>query len=51
MGEQVKHQSRIRERHPNSKFCPGSKAFDDRKTALAEIMKKIGEGQRGTPPQ
>lgn len=45
MGERVKHPSKIHEKHPNSKFARGSKAYEERQNALAKIAARIGAGK------
>lgn len=45
MGERVKHQSRIQEKRPNSKFARGSKAWTERQAQLAKIAARLGEGK------
>lgn len=40
------HRSRIQERHPNSKFSPGSKAHEKRKEQLAKIVARMGDTTR-----
>lgn len=45
MGERVKHPSKIHEKHPNSKFAKGSRAYDERQKRLAEIVARMGAGK------
>jgi hypothetical protein len=43
--EQVKHPSKIGEKHPNSKFARGSKSYEQRRVLLAKINERVIAGK------
>lgn len=45
MAEHKKYPSKIHEKHPNSKFAKGSKAYDERQKKLALLAGRLGAGK------